>query len=1180
MWRQVSLKFRRQCKVSNALSGILENVRVLKKVINEENGHILQQVRVTLESCASDLRGWLQHNVGVDDPTLEELGDWVIEQDMASLMTLQPLLQDMVDLSGSMANAFDPALISQQCVVFQRHIDLLKNTAVRRTIRGSAILCFDGGGIKSLTSLLVLKRLMEYINLEAAEKQLQKTPGIPLKPCEIFDYVYGSSSGGLIAIMLGRLEMSIDECIKTWRQSTTTILSQHRRSWFGLPAVFPPRYKSEVLARIVNKVTDEFDPTDEDDRWRRNTYGNPQSQCKTGVLATDLSTGLPYIFRTFRCDISRQDQRNGRIRMPLNPGPSDLARIEEVARATSAAPAFFAPMNINNRSYVDGGLSVNNPSEQAIRDVGFLRHDDLSRVCLVSLGSGKTNSQTASSRSSRNIFRRLRRLMRMLENTANQTEAAHRTTRETCRDNDVPYFRINPVLGNYHRADIIGVNKLAEDLLLSDMDHELRKCATAVVSCKLRQLPTTTASTLSSKLSQTVKKEYPFIVPFSRNHQFVGRDVILRRVDSMITPRADRDNCQWTVLVGLGGIGKTQIALEAAYRMRARNEGCSIFWVPAIDTRAFESAYHDIGHRLNVRGIDEDGANIKALVKAALSRDDTGEWLLILDNVDDGELFLRQFSDYIPHNLNGSILCTTRSREICVDLGVPLGNIVEVPQLDETEALRLLQINVAGAAQNDPDDLITLLSLLDGLPLAIVQASQYISRTAITVSQYLHLLQSSDEAALELLNQKVVDRGRYRSYSSAVIATWDTAFDQIFRDNPRAMECMGQLCLFDPGYIPTELLNLEGFSEMKTLEAIGKLTAYGFIRQVAGNMYQVHRLVQFAMQQRLRQEGELGKFSTIVFRQLADKFPNPKDTKWDIIQMYFAHALAVMKFKEYCESSDAKALLLSHIGRFLVFLGKYDEAEPKYEEAQAVDEAEHGKHGSSLQYLQNLAFLFQKQGKLEEAEKMQRQILQDQRETLGSHHPSTLDSMSNLALVYNDQRRFEDARRQELEVWHMKEEVLGSEHPATLKSMTRLAEIYTNQGLFREAESLGEKVLAMRERVLGLDQPYTLASMADLLSTYRLLGRLKEAVEIGRRLLYMRGEDLGEAHPDTLDTMSELALVYKSLDQLEEANRLETRESKLREMQRKEKKREEGAGEKEVTGEGTSVGTLITQGHR
>ncbi|RYP45586.1 hypothetical protein DL768_008101 [Monosporascus sp. mg162] len=128
---------------------------------------------------------------------------------------------------------------------------------------------------------------------------------------------------------------------------------------------------------------------------------------------------------------------------------------------------------------------------------------------------------------------------------------------------------------------------------------------------------------------------------------------------------ANKDDCQRTAIEGLGGVGKTQVALEAAYRVRDQHPACSVFWVPAVDSISFEKAYREIGKALGVQSLDNDETDVKSLVKAAFSRESVGNWLLIVDNADDLKPLFADtaLADYFPFSQKGSILFTTRNYE-------------------------------------------------------------------------------------------------------------------------------------------------------------------------------------------------------------------------------------------------------------------------------------------------------------------------------------------------------------------------------------------------------------------------------------------------------------------------------------------------------------------------------------
>ncbi|KAH8755121.1 hypothetical protein F5882DRAFT_482702 [Hyaloscypha sp. PMI_1271] len=162
-------------------------------------------------------------------------------------------------------------------------------------------------------------------------------------------------------------------------------------------------------------------------------------------------------------------------------------------------------------------------------------------------------------------------------------------------------------------------------------------------------------------------------VPFGQNKLFVGRESQLEEVIAKLTPEDYEKDCQRVAIAGLGGIGKTQIALEAAFQIREKYPDCSVFWVSAVDVPSFEAAFLEIGRKFQVPAINEDKADVKSLVKAYLSQEIAGRWLLIVDNADNLEMLYKRgnesdesfgspaLADYLPFSRKGTILFSPRT---------------------------------------------------------------------------------------------------------------------------------------------------------------------------------------------------------------------------------------------------------------------------------------------------------------------------------------------------------------------------------------------------------------------------------------------------------------------------------------------------------------------------------------
>ncbi|KAK8031851.1 kinesin light [Apiospora arundinis] len=196
---------------------------------------------------------------------------------------------------------------------------------------------------------------------------------------------------------------------------------------------------------------------------------------------------------------------------------------------------------------------------------------------------------------------------------------------------------------------------------------------------RLREEVRKTGQRASPRLVDTkleISQKTHFLVPFGRNEDFVGRESILAQLLEKIIPSAQKDDCQRTVIEGLGGVGKTQIALHAAYRVRELHPECSVFWVPVVNTATFENAYQEIGQALGIQGIDDDKANTKALVKTALSKESAGSWLMIIDNADDPDLFFDKRDGASP-----TTLCLSAGK---IEAKEMLQENLRADQIDET----------------------------------------------------------------------------------------------------------------------------------------------------------------------------------------------------------------------------------------------------------------------------------------------------------------------------------------------------------------------------------------------------------------------------------------------------------------------------------------------------------------
>ena len=490
-------------------------------------------------------------------------------------------------------------------------------------------------------------------------------------------------------------------------------------------------------------------------------------------------------------------------------------------------------------------------------------------------------------------------------------------------------------------------------------------------------------------------------VPLGRNNAFVGREHLLATLLAKIPPGTNPDDCQRTVMKGLGGVGKTQIALEAAYRLHRQDPGCSVFWVPAVDATSFENAYRQIGQKLEIRGIDEDKVDVKVLVKAALSRDDAGRWLLIVDNADDKVLLFSRaktpaskinnlpsiapLEQYLPFSRHGSILFTTRNHKVAMRLA-GTASIIPIPEMERTESRALLETNLDSCLIGNNESIQRLLDLLVDLPLAIKQAWAFMKANGTSVRDYLQIYQENSDTESALLSEEFYDEHR-QSTENAVNTTWLISFRYITELDPLAAEYLRYICFFAEKDIPRYLL--PSTTTLRTEKAIGTLTAYAFLTKRDGNSYDIHRLVQIAARTWLKANGEWQAWATKALRWLAEVFPLPEHENRQVWIGLLPHAQHILQFrKDIAYGEEAEQTLedlLFKVGKSFDLLGKYDEAEAMLREAWQLYDTVLGRdHPSTLGSMNNLALVHRRLGRYDEVDQMRKIRSEVEEDTLSN----------------------------------------------------------------------------------------------------------------------------------------------------------------------------------------------------
>ena len=632
-------------------------------------------------------------------------------------------------------------------------------------------------------------------------------------------------------------------------------------------------------------------------------------------------------------------------------------------------------------------------------------------------------------------------------------------------------------------------------------------------------------------------------MPFQRNPQFIGRSVEIANIDALLSSET---RCERVAVVGLGGVGKTQIALEFAHQLRERQPDCSVFWIPVTNVESMLEAYLAVGRQLRIPNLKQDKTDVQKLVQRQLSQESSGKWLLVFDNADDIDVWTEKADkaagsgrriDYLPKSKHGSILFTTRSRKAATKLAGK--NVVPVGEMDETMAKDLLEKSLI-----DPDLVADsgatadLLQKLTHLPLAIVQASAYINENEITLAEYAALLDDTEQNKIDLLSEEFEDEGRYKDIKNPVATTWLISFERIRTRDPLAAEYLSFMSCINAEDIPQSLLPPAESAKM-AIDAIGTLSAYSFItKHKTDQLLDLHRLVHLATRNWLRTKSSLGEWASRALERLEEVFPDNDHMNRGVWRMYLPHAQYALELESE-GVGNGKTELLWKFGKCTYSDGRYKEAEKAFSQVTQIRERVLGaEHLDTLTSMNNLASTYADQKRWNEAEELFVRVVETSLRVLGEEHPFTLTSMANLASSYADQGRGSEAEKLFVRVMETKSRVLGEEHPSMLTTMDNLASTYRAEGRWENVEELFVRVIETKSRVLGEEHPDTLSSMAKLALTYWNLGLGNKAEELFVRVIETSSRVLGEEHPDTLTSMNNLASTYVDQERWNEAEEL------------------------------------------
>ncbi len=548
-------------------------------------------------------------------------------------------------------------------------------------------------------------------------------------------------------------------------------------------------------------------------------------------------------------------------------------------------------------------------------------------------------------------------------------------------------------------------------------------------------------------------------------------------------------------------------------------------------------------------GLPED-SNSSPLQRVAewLSDEDKGHWLILLDNADDEDILFkhrvqgssRSLVDYLPKSPHGSIAITTRDKRIGLRLA-GANNIIEVPPFGNDDAKQLLRSKMAEETELDGGEVKELFETLDYLPLAITQAAAYILEEGMTLQDYLGYLQCKSETS-HLLRQDYYDATRDSETQNSVFLTWRLSFEHIKKQRPRAADLLSLMTVLDRQSIPEDLLYDRSESKAAYQSAIGTLKSFYLVsEQSVGKIFELHRLVQLAMQLWLEEHGVLQQWQSEALSAVSHCCPtNAEDfnlwPSWEVLSPHIKTVLECILVTR--EEQLERASLFHRTAWYEYRRGIGDYGTLKFEKALELRRSILGERNkATLDSMRGMSVGLLRLSRTNDAEDLIRHVLEVQAETMGKEHPDTMASMNNLALVLANQNRWEEAEKMIRPVLKFMADTCGEKGSETLRSMSVLVRVLIGQGKYDEAEAISQRQIALNEEVFGAKHRSSLYSMGDVGKLLYFQERYEEAETVHRKVLALGEEILGKHHAFTLGSASNLSLVLANqgmYDQAEE----------------------------------------------
>jgi tetratricopeptide (TPR) repeat protein len=609
-----------------------------------------------------------------------------------------------------------------------------------------------------------------------------------------------------------------------------------------------------------------------------------------------------------------------------------------------------------------------------------------------------------------------------------------------------------------------------------------------------------------------------FHVP-PRNPNFTGQGKLLQALRHHLAAAAASAVVQAGAIHGLGGVGKTQLAIEYAHRHAADYD--LVWWIPAEQPVAIAGKLAALARRLELRELPSLDEQVTVLFDELAQRD---RWLLVYDNAEDPS----DLDALRPPAGGGHVLVTSRN-----PAWGGIGASVRLDVLPRDEAVMFLRQRLG---RDDPL-LAALAEALGDLPLALEQAAAYLGETHTPPSEYLELL--GDRA------RELFALGRPTNSQQTIATTWTVSFDRVRHQALPAKDLLTLCAFLAPDDIPRDLLTCHPDvlparlatavqDRLALQQALGALSRYS-LATVTQDTIGMHRLVQAATRNELG--GEAAKrWTGVVVRLLLAAFPGDyvEASTWPISARLLPHVIAVAAHAAKRGAEPMRCgRLLTRAADYLWIRAKLQQAKALLEQALAIGEARRGpNHPDVARTLMHLGTVIYDLGDLSTSRTYLERALTIQEARLGPDHLDVAYSLHNLGLVLRSRGDLAGARTVHERALTIREAQLGPDHPKVAQSLNSLGGVLTDLGDLHAARAAIERGLRIREARLGPDDPDVAYSLNHLGLTLRGLGDLVGARAAAARALSIYEARLGPEHPYAAHSLHLLGLVLHDLRNL------------------------------------------------